>query len=92
MGEIAMAAHDEGSGGGAMSVLIWAAVSALLMGWVMVTLHAGRKIEAATAPQKTEAPATTAARASEASRTAPMQNPIREIHERCLITPSSGQR
>ena len=60
MGEIDMAARDEGSGGGAMSVLIWAAVSVLLVGWVMATLYAGRKHEAATAPQKTEAPATTA--------------------------------
>jgi hypothetical protein len=37
-----MANAHEGSGGGAMSVLVWAIVSVVLMGWVTVTLHKGR--------------------------------------------------
>jgi hypothetical protein len=52
--------HDEGSGGGAISVLAWAVVSALLVGWVVVTGFSGRKHVEHTAPQtNTEAPAAT---------------------------------
>ncbi len=61
MGEIAMAvAHDEGSRGGDRSIIVWAVVSALLMGWVVVTGFSGRKHVEHAAPQtNTEAPAAT---------------------------------
>jgi hypothetical protein len=50
--------HDEGSGGGAMSVIVWAIVSVLLMSWVVVTGFSGRKHVEHAAPQtNTEAPA-----------------------------------
>jgi hypothetical protein len=53
--------REEGSRGGDRSVLVWALVSVLLMGWVVVTGFSGRKhvVHAAT-PSNTEAPATTA--------------------------------
>ena len=43
--------HSEGSGGGAMSILIWAIVSVILMGWVTITLHKGRPHAASSATQ-----------------------------------------
>jgi len=47
--------HDEGSGGGAMSVLMWAIVSVVLMGWVMVTMYKGRP-HAASSTTESSAP------------------------------------
>lgn len=52
--------HDEGSRGGARSVLLWAVVAALLTVWVVVTGYSGRKHVEHAAPQtNTEAPAAT---------------------------------
>jgi hypothetical protein len=54
--------HEEGSKGGDRSILVWAIVSALMMGWIVVTGLQGRKPVAVTTPQPTtEAPATSGA-------------------------------
>ena len=53
--------REEGSRGGDRSVFVWALVSVLLMGWVVVTGFSGRNhVEHAATPTNTEAPAPTA--------------------------------